>query len=127
MGAPAKFKGNTSEDQADKHKDDRHIESRKYDGVGKRKDRHQAAPAEYKPGLIAIPDWGYGIDQHIAVAAAGEEGKYDPNAKVESIENHIGEDGESDDTCPDEGEINVQLSLRATRLARDLARSLRFE
>ncbi len=103
--APAELEGNAAKDKAEQHADDGHVDGRHQDCVSERESRHQPAPAQNKPRLVAVPDWSDRVHHHVAVVPVRKERKQQGDAEVEAVEHDIGEDREGDDKGKDGGDI----------------------
>ena len=64
--------------------------------------------AEHQPGLVAIPDRRDRVHHQIARGSVGREAEEDADAKIESIEQHVEKDPQSEDQRPDRDQIDTR-------------------
>src|SRR5262249_10910965 len=94
-----------AKNQSEQHGDERRIERRQDYRVGQGEGGKKTAAAEHEPGLVSVPDRRDRRHGGIAVLLALEQGKNNADAKIEAIENHIGQPGEGDQTGPQERQV----------------------
>src|SRR5690606_30900740 len=66
--------------------------------------------AEHQPGLVAVPHRRDRIDRLVTAVAGRERGKQDPDAEVEAVHHHVGEDGEQDQPGPHGDDVDAHRS-----------------
>jgi hypothetical protein len=119
---PAKFERNTAQDKAEQHHEDRHMQRRHQDRIGQRKRNEQAASAENQPCLVAVPERRYRIHHLIALGFDPCCREQDADAEVESVEDDIHDDSESEQKAPHDREMGFHRITPpvATRWPRSL-------
>ena len=104
--APAEFKGDAAEHQAEQHRDHGRVERRHQHRIGQRERGHQAAAAEHQPGFVAVPDRRDAVHDDVAIALLRKQRKQDAEAEVEAVHHDIDEHGKGDDEGPDGGKVD---------------------
>ena len=52
--------------------------------------------AEYKPGLVAVPDGRHRVHRLVSVPLTLDEEEYDADTQIESVENNLGQNDKRD-------------------------------
>ena len=77
----------------------------------------RAKPAEHQPGLVAVPDPARSSSSPGCAIAIRRKPVEDADAEIEAVEQHIDEDADAEDECPD-GRRSKRGAFIAPRSAR---------
>jgi hypothetical protein len=89
-GLDPEFECDATQDQRDQHQGDFQVQRGQHDAVSQRKRDQQDADTQHQPGFVGIPERSDRSDHQVLVLALGKR-QQDADAKVEAVENHVGE------------------------------------
>ena len=107
----AEFERDAAEDERKQHHDHRQIERRHDDGIGARERDPQSAAAEHQPGLVAVPERRDRGDHLVALFFVATERKQDADAEIETVEDDVERDRETDHAGPDQRQIPLHAGV----------------
>jgi hypothetical protein len=112
MRLDPKVEGHAAQDQPHQHERHRQVQRRQHHAVGLREGHQQNADAQHQPGFVGVPERPNGRNHAVLVPVIHQR-QQQANAKVETVQHHVGQHGDAHQRHEDQRQHRVHHATSA--------------